>query len=183
MKKTNLRMLVVSAMLIALSTALSIIPIVQLPLGGKVTPVSMLPVCLIGILYGTKNAILPCFLYGTIQIFLGGVLGWGLSPVVLVACILLDYILPYTLLCLSGLFRKKGVIGIVSSISIAMICRFICHFLSGIILFRSFDVFNNPYIYSICYNGAFMLPELVMTTIVAALLLKAKVIEKIDKAR
>lgn len=181
MKKINLRKLVVSAILIALSTALSMIPLVQMPLGGKLTPASMLPVCLIGILYGTKSAILPCFLYGTIQMFLGGVFSWGLTPAVLIACILLDYILPYTLLCLSGLFRKKGVVGIVSSISIAMVCRFICHFLSGTVLFRSFDVFNNPYIYSLCYNGAYMLPELVITAVVAALLFKTKIVEKIAK--
>ena len=75
----NVKKLTVSAIFIALSTVLSMIPLVQMPLGGKLTPLSMLPVCLIGIMYGTGYAILPCLAYGLIQTFLGGVFGWGLS--------------------------------------------------------------------------------------------------------
>lgn len=174
----NMKKLTVSAIFIALSTVLSMIPLVQMPLGGKLTPLSMLPVCLIGIMYGTGYAIIPCLAYGLIQTFLGGVFGWGLSLGQLIACMLLDYVLAYGCMAFSGLSRKKGAIGICTSIAIAMLGRFICHFISGCVLFQSFDVFNNPYIYSFCYNGAYMLPEMILTIIGAVLLFKTKILEK-----
>lgn len=176
----NFKKLTVSAIFIALSTVLSMIPLVQMPLGGKLTPLSMLPVCLIGIMYGTGYAIIPCLAYGLIQTFLGGVFGWGLSLGQLIACMLLDYIVAYGCMAFSGIWRKNGVWGICFSISVAMIGRFLCHFVSGVILWGTLDVFNNPYIYSLCYNGAYMLPELVLTVIGAVLLFKTKVLEKIQ---
>ncbi len=178
--KQNVKKLTVSAIFIALSTVLSMIPLVQMPLGGKLTPLSMLPVCLIGVMYGAGYAIIPCLAYGLIQTFLGGVFGWGLSLGQLIACMLLDYILAYGFMAFSGLFHKKGIIGICISIGIAMFGRFACHFLSGSILFQSFDVFNNPYLYSLCYNGAYMLPEMILTVIGAVLLIKTKALAKIQ---
>ncbi len=169
-KRNSIYKLCTCAVLIALSTALSVVPIWQMPLGGKITLLSMLPICSIAVLYGVKAAILPCFLYGLIQIFLGGVFGWGLSLKVLIGCILLDYVFAYTAMCLSGLFRKKGALGVAAGVSVAVFVRFVFHFLSGVILFGTFDVFNNPYIYSLCYNGAYMLPELVLTAVGAYLL-------------
>ena len=177
--KNQVKKLTVSAIFIALSTVLSMIPIVQMPLGGKRTPLSMLPVCLIGVMYGTKYAVIPCLAYGLIQTFLGGVFGWGLSLGQLIACMLLDYIVAYGCMALSGISRNKGVVGISLSIAAAMLGRFLCHFASGCILFQSFDVFNNPYIYSFLYNGAYMLPEMILTIIGAVLLFKTKALDKI----
>lgn len=179
MKQTT-KKLTVSSIFIALSTVLSLIPLAQMPLGGKLTPLSMLPVCLIGVIYGTGYATIPCLAYGIIQFFLGGVFGWGLSLGQLIACMLLDYTVAYGCMALSGLFRKKGIVGIYTSIVIAMVCRFLCHFISGCVLFQSFDVFNNPYIYSFCYNGAYMLPEIILTVIGTMLLVKTKALEKIQ---
>ena len=179
MKQTT-KKLTVSAIFIALSTVLSMIPIVQMPLGGKLTLLSMLPVCLIGILYGARYAVLPCLAYGLIQTFLGGIFGWGLSLGQLTACMLLDYVVAYGCMAFSGLFRKRGVVGISISIGIAMLGRFLCHFASGVILWGTLDVFNNPYIYSLCYNGAYMLPEMILTIIGAVLLAKTNLIKKMQ---
>ena len=178
MKQTT-KKLTVSAIFIALSTVLSMIPIVQMPLGGKLTPVSMLPVCLIAVMYGTRYAVLPCLAYGFIQLFLGGVFGWGLSLGQLIACMLLDYVVAYGCMALAGLWRKNGIKGICASIALAMLGRFMCHFASGVILWRTLDVFNNPYIYSLAYNGAYMLPEMILTVVGAVLLTKTKALEKI----
>ena len=178
MKQTT-KKLTVSAVFIALSTVLSMIPLVQMPLGGKLTPLSMLPVCLIGVMYGAKYAILPCLAYGVIQTLLGGVFGWGLSLGQLVACMLLDYIVAYGCMAFAGLWRKNDIKGICFSIAVAMLGRFLCHFVSGVILWGTLDVFNNPYLYSLCYNGAYMLPEMVLTIIGAVLLTKTKALDKI----
>ena len=179
--KNQVKKLTVSAIFIALSTVLSMIPLVQMPLGGKLTPLSMLPVCLIGIMYGTKYAIIPCLAYGLIQTFLGGIFGWGLSLGQLIACMLIDYIVAYGCMALSGLFAKKGVVGISAGVAVAMVGRFLCHFASGVILWSTMDVFNNPYIYSLCYNGAYMLPEMILTVIGAVVLFKTKALDKIQK--
>lgn len=179
MKKQNLQKLTVSAMMIALSTVLSLIKVWEMPLGGAITLFSMLPVCLIGVSYGVKYAVIPCFLYGAIQMMLGGVFGWGLTVTTLIGAILFDYLFAFTALCLSGLFKSKGTAGVVSGISVACIVRFSCHFISGCIFFQSFEIFNNPYLYSVAYNGTFMLPELILTVIGALALIRVPVIKKI----
>ena len=143
MKKENLKKLTLSAMMIALSTVLSVLKLWQMPLGGAVTPFSMLPVCLIAVLYGTKYAVIPAFLYGVIQMMLSGVFGWGLTPGILIGVILLDYIFAFTSLCLAGLFRQKKEIGVIMGVSLALFCRFLCHFASGSIFFKTFEVFGN----------------------------------------
>lgn len=180
-QKNNVRRLTVTAVLLALSTVLSLVKVWQMPLGGSVTLLSMVPVCLISAFYGPEFAIIPCFLYGLIQIFLGGVFSWGLTPAVLITCILLDYLLAYGLLFVSGIFRRKKW-GIVWGVALACVLRFICHFLSGIVLWRSFEVFNNPYLYSLVYNGAYMLPELIITCIGVFLLFSNSQIKKLVKS-
>lgn len=179
MKKENLKKLTLSAMMIALSTVLSLFKLWEMPLGGAITPLSMVPVCLIGITYGTKYAIAPSFLYGVIQMMLSGIFGWGLTPAILIGAILFDYIFAFGVLCLSGIFSKSGTMGAVMGITVACILRFVCHFISGCIFFRSFEIFNNPYLYSVAYNGTFMLPELILTVCGAIVLLKMPIIKKL----
>ena len=43
-----------SAVMVALSAALSMVKIFEMPLGGTVTLLSMLPVCMLAIMYGCK---------------------------------------------------------------------------------------------------------------------------------
>ncbi len=179
MKKENLQKLTVSAMMIALSTVLSLFKIWEMPLGGAITPFSMLPICLVGVAYGAKYAALPCFLYSVIQMMLSGVFGWGLSVGTLIGAILFDYIFAFSALCLSGMFNSKRELGVISGITISCIVRFLCHFISGCIFFRTFDIFGNPYIYSLAYNGTFMLPELILTLIGAVILIRVPIIKKI----
>ncbi len=151
-------------MLISLSTVLSFVKIFHMPLGGSVTLLSMVPVCLISVLYGTRYAVLPCFIYSVIQMATSGIFGWGLTYEVLLGSAFFDYLLPYTLLCLAGIFKSKFKYGVTAGVSFCCVLRFICHFLSGIIFFKCFDYFGgNYYIYSLCYNGLFMLPELILT--------------------
>ena len=51
------------------------------------------------------------FAYSLIQFGQGiidGLFGWGLTPVMLVACIFLDYILAYTCIGFAGIFAGKS---------------------------------------------------------------------------
>lgn len=177
-KKSNVKRLVLTAVLIGMGTALSLVKVYQLPLGGSITLLSMLPIALISIEYGIGWGLVGAFTYSLIQFGFGigeGVFGWGLSPVALIGCILLDYVLAYTSIGLAGIFRKKGTFGICAGVAIALVCRFIFHLLSGALIFDIWmpEEWSDPWLYSLVYNGSYMLPELIFTTIGAVALFKA----------
>lgn len=185
-KKTNVKRLVLTAVLIGLATVLSLIKVYQLPLGGSITLLSMLPIALISIEYGISWGLVGAFAYSLIQFGFGigeGLFGWGLSPVALIACIVLDYILAYTAIGVAGVFRKKGTFGIISGVAIAIALRFVFHLLSGALIFDIWmpEEWSNPWLYSVVYNGSYMLPELIFTVIGSVVLFKtpqfAKLIE------
>lgn len=164
-----------SAILIALSAALSMLKIFEMPLGGSVTLLSMLPVCMLSIMYGCRWGLLCSFLYALSQLLfgIGSVLGWGLTPAALVGCIAFDYIVAFTVLGLAGMFRKHGVPGYIGGISLALVMRLASHVISGVIFFASWAPEGwNPFIYSVSYNGLYMLPEMAFTIIGAVFLLK-----------
>ena len=178
------------AILVAMSVVLSLIKLWQMPLGGGVTPVSMLPVCLVSYRHGMKWGFAASFIDSLFQLLFGitmsGLLGWGLNPQMLVGCILFDYIIAYTVLGVCGIFRKKGMVGIVAGLFIAIFLRFVSHFLSGYIIFTNleqWDLFgstfeNAPVLYSICYNGMYLLPEFILTAIVVIILAKVPATRK-----
>lgn len=180
MNNSKTKMLVEGAVMVALATVLSFIKVYQLPWGGSITLLSMLPIVLYSIKYGLSKGLMVSFLYALIQFGQGiadGLFGWGLTPVMLIACILLDYIVAFTVLGFAGIFRKKGLVGNIIGVIISLILRFTCHFLSGVVVFASagklWDGFStdNTYLYSFLYNGSFMLPEIIFTVIGAIVLL------------
>ncbi len=183
-KKTNVKRLVLSAILIGMATVLSLIKVYQLPLGGSITLLSMLPIALISIEYGIKWGLVSSFTYSLIQFGLGigeGLFGWGLTPLALIGCIALDYILAYSSLGVAGIFRKKGTPGIIAGVALAVVMRFVFHLLSGALIFDIWmpEEWSNPWLYSLVYNGSYMLPELVFTMIGSVALFKAPQFAKI----
>ena len=164
-----------SAVMVALSAALSLVKIFEMPLGGSVTLLSMLPVCMLAIMYGCKWGLFCSFVYALSQLLLGigAVLGWGLTPAALAGCIAFDYIIAFTVLGFAGLFRKHGVPGYILGISLALVMRLVSHVISGVIFFASWAPEGwNPFIYSVSYNGLYMLPEMAFTIIGVVFLLK-----------
>lgn len=183
MKNKKLQTLCVCAMMIALSTALSFIKIWNMPWGGSITLLSMLPVALVSIMYGLKEGLFTSFVYSCIQLVFGitmdGLLGWGLTGGMLVACILLDYIVAFSVIGLAGVFRNKGMKGIMEGTILAVAIRFLCHILSGVYVFASagklwegFET-DNTWLYSFVYNACYMLPEIILTAIGAFFVYKA----------
>lgn len=188
MSNTKTKRLVLSAIMIALSTVLSLIKVWKMPLGGSVTLLSMLPVILISMKYGPKWGLLTTFLYSVVQLALdlGEAMGWGLTGGQWVGMVAFDYIIPYTILGLAGIFAynacKKGVKDpyslkyVIPGIVLVMVLRFISHFISGAIVFAVWmpEDWSNSYLYSIVYNGTYMLPEMIFTAIGASVLFKVK---------
>ena len=181
MKRTSrVRALTECAILLALSVVLSYIRLFTLPFEGSITLLSMLPICLASLRHGVKQGLFTAFAYSWFQILQGGVFAWGLTPVMLLGSLLLDYIVAFTVLGLAGVFRRRGLLGAVCGVALACALRFLSHFLAGVILWANFEQFiafgqewvGRPWLYSLCYNGIYMLPETLMTVAGAYLLLR-----------
>jgi thiamine transporter len=192
MKNSKTKIMVEGAILVALSTVLSLVKIWQMPLGGSVTLLSMLPIVVYSNRYGIKQGIVVAFVFSLFQFFQGigdGLFAWGLSPVMLIGCILLDYILAYTVIGLSGMFRQKGEWGWICGTIMALLIRFVCHFTSGVVIFHSagklWEGFTteNTLLYSFIYNISYMLPEIAFTCIGTFVFFKAPAVKKIITAK
>ena len=183
-QKDRLKKLTRCAILIALATVLSLVKIYKLPLGGSITLLSMLPICMISFMYGVKWGIGGAFVYSVIQLALdlAEVLTWGLSPISLAGTVIFDYLLAFTLLGLSGVFRntKKGTLAILAGAALSMLGRFVCHLISGTLIFDIWlpDNWDNVYLYSLAYQAAYMIPELILTSISAFALYSFSAIKK-----
>ncbi len=179
--------LTLGAIMLALSIVLSFIKVYQLPAGGSITLLSMLPICIFSIKYGVKKGLIVSFLYALFQFFQGvseGFLGWGLTGAMLVVSTFLDYILPFTFIGLAGMFRKKKVTGWILGTTIAIFLRFLSHYFSGVFIWKSVgNIFNmkldSPWLYSLAYNGSFMLPEMIFTILAIVILFAVPAFRKL----
>ncbi len=167
---TRVRKLVECAILIAMAVILNFIKINSFwALGGSITAVSMLPILLAGWRHGIKWGLITGISYAALQIILdiAQISSWGLTPIIFIGTLVLDYLLAYGSLSLSGLFHGKKH-GLWLSAIFCLTLRYIMHVLSGVILFAEYDqVGYTPLTWSLAYNGSYMLPELIFTTIVA----------------
>ena len=180
MKNSRIRMLCECAILLALAVALSYVKLFTLPFDGSITLLSMLPIAIAAIRFGVGQGLVVAFAYSWFQILQGGVFAWGLTPVMLIGSLLLDYIVAFTVLGLAGVFRRYGLAGAVGGASLACGLRFLSHFVAGVVLWANFEEFvafgqewvGRPWLYSLCYNGVYMLPETVFTVLGAFFVLK-----------
>jgi len=168
----NLRALVESALLVAVGFVLSYITLFKLPQGGSVTPLSMIPLLMIGLRHGLKWGLGGGLIYAFLQMLQqfwpppSGTLAAYISVV------MLDYILAYTLLGLSGIFRGRRY-GMVYAVPLCLLLRFFCHFISGIVIWGVYAPEGAPvWLYSLTYNGSYMGLELIFSIIVGAVLCK-----------
>ena len=207
---TKTRRLTESAMLLAVAIVLELVSklfIPEMPFGGQVTLVSMLPVVLISYRHGVKWGLVAGVGYALLEMALGaktvaaafqpGYFGDGTMIVnALIMCVL-DYLVAFTALGLGGAFRNRiqnPGLGLLAGSVLALGARYVAHIGSGYILFSGwaewfFTQEDFPawgadlvealspellgLVYSVVYNGMYMIPELILT--MAASLLLAKV--------
>lgn len=186
MRNSNLRKLTTSAILLALAFVLSYVKFYELGDGGGLTLLSMLPICLISIKFGLGWGLGSAFIYSLIQLFidLPKAMGWGLTPAAWVGVILFDYLIAFTALGLAGLFRKKGRGGFCLGIVLALCGRYLSSILSGAIVWHSVGKIiglnlTNTWLYSVVYNGVYMIPEIILTSTAAILISALPQIQKI----
>ncbi len=166
--------LVFSAMGIALATVTSYIKIWEMPMGGSITLLSMLFICLIGYWFGARYGIITGIAYGLLQFII--------DPYMLsIPQMLFDYPLAFGALGLSGFFcnRKYGLqLGYIAGV----LGRFIFSTLSGVIFFASYAPDNmNPWVYSTLYQGSYLGTEGIITLIIISLPPVTKALNSIKK--
>ncbi len=173
--KMKTKVITECAVMIALATVLSFIKVFEAPYGGSVTLGSMVPiVVLCAHIRETRWALLACFAYALVQMLFGfypppTATVWAFAGVVL-----LDYIVAFGVLFIvnpiAKLFKKKTFAVIIGA-SIAVFCRFLCHFATGILIWDACAPEGQPvWLYSLLYNGGYMLPELLITVVLSALI-------------
>lgn len=168
MKNTRLRALTESAILIALAEILSLLPFYKLPWGGSID-LAMLPIIIVGVRWGFGPGMLAATAHALLQTLMeGGIaIGWQ--------SIIGDFLVAYMVLGLAGLFKGK----FVPATLVACGARFLVHYVVGATIWAEYmpETFfgmtmTTPWFYSALYNGAYMLPDMVMALIAGILLMK-----------
>lgn len=160
--KNTTKKLVYSALGIALALVTSYIKLWEMPMGGSVTLLSMLFVCLIGYWFGLKYGLITGIAFGLLQFII--------DPYMLsIPQVILDYPFAFGALGLSGLFCNKK-FGLQIGYVIGVVGRFVCSTLSGVIFFADYAPEGmNPWVYSIAYQGSYLGVEMVLTLIIISI--------------
>lgn len=155
-------MLCESAIMIALATVLSLLKI-EWPFGGSITICSMLPILVIGYRYKPLWGAFTGIVYGLVQMLLGlSNFAYATSWVAFLMIILFDYLVAFGVIGLGGIFRnavKNQAVALGCGALLAGFLRFVCHYISGITVWGGFAGDMPAWLYSLTYNGAYMLPE------------------------
>jgi len=207
----SLQWLAESALMLAAATVLSEFIKIPLPFGGSITVFGQVPLLLIAYRCGLKRGLFTSLCFGLIQVLFGvtstfvyllpestqGLAGSALllvyvkSALTILFVALADYLLAFGSLALGGLFRGRFSAQsvtrnaqrreLVLGAAVAGLVRFLCHFISGVTVWRSYASaeFFEPVpamekfvatfsgntlvlVYSFLYNLIYMLPETLM---------------------
>ena len=89
---------------------------------------------------------------------------------------LLDYLAAFTPLGLAGVFKGKKW-GIFAGTVVGCLGRFVIHYISGVTIYRIVapteflnTTYSSPALYSLVYNGSYMLPNALIALVLAAVL-------------
>lgn len=171
MRNKNLRTLCECAMFTAAALALSYAKVDVAALGGSISLV-MIPLVLCAIRWGVGYGLGAGLVFGTLKFFIGGghAVNWE--------SMLLDYSVAYMFVGFAGLLKGKSKTAWLAAI-IGGLARFLVHFVSGITIYAIVEnttIFgvttSNPWLYSLLYNGAYMVPNIALTAVAVGLLAK-----------
>ena len=197
--------LVLAGVMLAMGTALGFVKPFELPYGGAITLCSMLPVMFFSYRCGLKWGLSAGLVFSVLQLLFGLDALKGISAMMVVGSIFLDYILAFTVLGLAGMFRgkiKNDAAAFTLGSFVSMMLRYFCSFLSGWVLWASFNetadmqgfiatffpALGNlsgtalAVVYSLVYNGSYMIPEIILTCVVGFLLVQFAGKQILDKA-
>lgn len=175
MDKKRLLMLVEIAIFAAIGFVLDQVS-VQIGANGGSVSLVMVPIVLIAFRWGLGAGLTTGLLLGVMQAMFGGyIMHWFQA--------ILDYGVAFTVVGLAAIVRKpvleaaanldkkKMTIYIAVGTVFAGLLRYLSHSLAGIVFFAPAG--ENPYIFSLVYNGTYMLPATILTAVVCVLLFTA----------
>ena len=173
---TKTKKLTLSAILIALAfvlvTVSKILP-APWPGGGSITIASMVPIIMVSIILGTKWGFFSGLVFSLIQMLTGFYVPPATTIWSFIGVVLLDYVFAFSVLGLAGFFVKllgNKTWAIPLSGCIVTSIRYVMHILSGLLIWGAFADTDSVLIYAVVYNGSYMIPEIIITTVVLALL-------------
>ncbi len=176
-KRLVTRRLVESAVMVAIGTVLSMFDF-QGPwaLGGGITFCSMLPLVLVSWRHGCVWGTFTAFVYSLIQTLLGmSNVQYADKVSTAILIILFDYIIAYSVIGLAAMFKGRlnhPKVELVLGIVVTFLARLGCHFISGVIVWEVMwpnELGWAAPIWSISYNASYMVPEILITSLVAVL--------------
>ncbi|MBN2300121.1 MAG: energy-coupled thiamine transporter ThiT [Acholeplasmataceae bacterium] len=172
-KSLEIKKLTMSSALVAIAFVIQllirfVLPMFNMPFGGNFLGIAMLPLVLIGFLYGIKYGIISGFVFGVFGIILapsGYIIGWSF---------LLDYLLGFTAYGLTGFFVGKllSVKWTIIGITVAGFFRYLSVSFAGV-FFWSETINADAWVFSfIEYNLGYTLSTTVITILLAVLIRK-----------
>ena len=136
--------------------------------------------------------------------FLPGYFGDGTMIVNAIIMCLMDYVLAFTVLGLGGIFRNRirhSGLALACGSLVALGARYLCHIVSGYVLFagwaewfftqEGFPAWGAQLVaalspeglgivYSVVYNGMYMIPEMILTAVAAILVAHPMIVKKVS---
>ena len=177
MKRNTTKALTEGAIMVALALVLNllkdVIPLGQLPNGGSLLNVTMVPLVLYGIRWGVARGAMAGFIFGGLNYVIGNgiAIDW--------TTILCDYFLAFAMLGLgAGLFKgKKHAVYFGSLVGGGL--QFLASYLVGVFVWGRWmpEAFlgmpmTSPWIYSLLYNGLWAVPNIALSLVLFAALQK-----------
>ncbi|NLL62930.1 MAG: energy-coupled thiamine transporter ThiT [Ruminococcaceae bacterium] len=174
MKKNNTYRLVVTALFIAIAIVLSVVtPFESLFVyGGGVTLFSQVPIIALSFIFGPAWGLVAGFIFSLFQLMFGlSNLAYAKTISAYLAIMFIDYILPFTMLGIAGIFKnsfKNRNLSMAFGATMVSLFRFLCHFLTGITVWKQYadgNTLKAILTYSFAYNVGYMVPETIITVI------------------
>jgi thiamine transporter len=149
------------------------------PQGGSIS-IAMVPIFIMSFRWGLKGGILSGFLLGLLQFIL------GFSQIYTLLQGIIDYGIAFSVVGLAGIFasqlknalanHNKGqwITFVLLGTFIGSALRYLAHVYSGIVFFGEYAPEGQPAaVYSLLYNGTYMLPSFIVCSIIVILVISA----------
>ena len=175
--KWNASMIAKAAVCIALSFLLSTIRLFRMPMGGTVTPVSLLPLILFSMAFGAKEGVLIGCAAGLLQLFVDP---YVIHPIQL----LVDYPMSYAaiaLCCVARVLPLPKALRLPVGVILGYMGKFLMAVLSGVVFFAEYAGDQGALIYSLTYNFSYIWPEMLACAVIAFIPAVAKLPELLSK--
>lgn len=165
--------MVFSAVMVALATVLSVIPVMQLPFGGSVTLFSQVPILTVSWILGVPWGLASGLAYAILQLLVGGIGNFSYVQGILAYIILVfaDYLVPFTFLGFAGMFKrviKNPYVAAGTGTVLVCFVRFVSHFVSGATIWTEYapdTAIKAVLAYSASYNASYMVPETIISVV------------------